>query len=160
VTDAELKSHAQHAGCASAYAIKAAAVNTGEKVCTFIDQKTMYGGKHLVPGDTVFLFESENEGGRGLVARGVVARAQATPRKLGVERQTPRVSVELALNGLAQRPLGRTQLRLFNAWDDGQPQTELNFKLYRQGTNKIVGLSASTAAFLNGYFAAWRSSRG
>lgn len=35
-------------------------------------QKTMYGGKHIGKGDTVFVFESENEGGTGLVAKGVV----------------------------------------------------------------------------------------
>jgi len=33
-----------------------------------------------------------------------------------------------------------------------QPQTELNFKFYRQATNKIVGLSNETAEFLGKYF--------
>ena len=49
---------------------------------------------------------------------------------------------------LATRPLGRADLKPFNNWTDGQPQTELNFKLYRQATNKIVGLSEEAAAFL------------
>jgi len=38
-------------------------------------------------------------------------------------------------------------------WDDGRPETELNFKFYRQATNKIVGLSDPAAAFLRGFFA-------
>jgi hypothetical protein len=37
-------------------------------------------------------------------------------------------------------------------WKDGKPETELNFKFYRQATNKIVGLSDETAAFLSGFF--------
>jgi hypothetical protein len=36
--------------------------------------------------------------------------------------------------------------------DDGRPETELNFKFYRQATNKIVGLSDSAAAFLARFF--------
>ena len=53
----------------------------------------MYGGKHIAEGDTVFVFASENEGGQGLVAGGVVTSAEATPKKRGIARQTPRVSV-------------------------------------------------------------------
>lgn len=34
---------------------------------------------------------------------------------------------------------------------DGRPETELNFKLYRQATNKIAGISEQTAAFLRGF---------
>lgn len=30
--------------------------------------KTMYGGKNIAKGDAVFIFASENEGGRGLLA--------------------------------------------------------------------------------------------
>jgi hypothetical protein len=30
--------------------------------------------------------------------------------------------------------------------------TELNFKFYRQATNKIIGLSESTAAYLRSFF--------
>jgi ribosomal protein L24 len=40
----------------------------------------MYGGKRIAKGDTVFVFASENEGGQGLVARGIVTSAQATPK--------------------------------------------------------------------------------
>ena len=52
----------------------------------------------------------------------------------------------------AARLVGRAELTPFNNWDDGRPETELNFKYYRQATNKIVGLSDDTAAFLNGFF--------
>lgn len=37
-------------------------------------------------------------------------------------------------------------------WHDGQAGTELNFKFYRQATNKIGGISAEAAAFLGQFF--------
>src|SRR5262245_18903043 len=101
----------------------------------------MYGGKRIAVGDTVFIFASENEGGKGLIARGVVTSAAAVARKRGVERQTPRVSIAVKRTALAKRPLGRAELKRFAEWKDGRAETELNFKFYRQATNKIVGLS-------------------
>jgi hypothetical protein len=112
----------------------------------------MYGGKKITKGDAVFVFASENEGGRGLIARGIVLSAVAIAKKLGIARQTPRVSVSIERTALAKRPLGRTELRHLTDWTDGHPGTELNFKLYRQATNKIVGLSDEAAAFLDTFF--------
>lgn len=108
----------------------------------------MYGGKRIAKGDTIYVFASENEGGRGLVARGVVMSAEAVARKRGVARQTPRVSITVKRTALAKTPLGRAELKRFSHWNDGRPETELNFKFYRQATNKIVGLSEQAAAFL------------
>ena len=88
------------------FAIKAEVSDPGAKAFAFSEQKTMYGGKHIAGGDTIFVFASENEGGSGLIARGV----------------------------------------------DGRPETELNFKFYRQATNKIAGISDEAAAFLRGFF--------
>jgi hypothetical protein len=135
-----------------AFAIKAEVRDPRAKTFTFAAQKTMYGGKHIAEGDTVFVFASENEGGRGLVARGVVTFVEAVAKKRGVARQTPRVSVSVKRTALAKRPLGRGELKQFTDWNDGQPGTELNFKFYRQATNKIVGISADAAAFLSGFF--------
>ncbi|MDQ0464000.1 hypothetical protein QO010_001771 [Caulobacter ginsengisoli] len=135
-----------------AYAIKAEIADSGAETFVFTAQKTMYGGKRIAVGDTVFLFASETKGGQGLVARGVVTAAEAIPLKPGVERQTPRVSIAVNRTALASRPLGRRELKAFADWQDGRPQTELNFKFYRQATNKIVGLSEPAAAFLAGYF--------
>ena len=134
------------------FAIKAAISDPGAKRFAFREQKTMYGGKKIARGDTVFVFASENAGGSGLVARGIVVSIEATPRKPGVDRQTPRVSITLRRTALARRALGRNELKRFSAWNDGRPETELNFKLYRQATNKIAGISAETAAFLNRFF--------
>jgi hypothetical protein len=134
------------------YVIKAEVVEPRARTFTFTAHKTMYGGKLIVEGDTAFVFASENEGGRGLIARGIVTHAAAIPKRRGVVRQTPRVSVTIRRTALAKKPLGRRELRHLTDWNDGQPGTELNFKLYRQATNKIVGISASAASFLGKCF--------
>ncbi len=107
------------------FAIKAHVGDPKAKTFDFVAQKTMYGGKHVTEGDTVFVLASENEGGQGLSIR---------------------------RTALARRPLGRRELRHLTDWNDGEPGTELNFKFYRQATNKIVGLSDSAAAFLASFF--------
>ena len=139
-------------GGAKAFAIKAEVRDPRAETFEFAAQKTMYGGKHIATGDTAFVFASENEGGDDLVARGVVISAEAIAKTPGVERQTPRVSVTVRRTALAQRPLGRRELRKMRDWDDGRPDTELDFKLYRQATNKIAGISDDAAAFLAEFF--------
>ncbi|MEO7852452.1 MAG: hypothetical protein ABIR94_09410 [Rubrivivax sp.] len=74
------------------------------------------------------------------------------PPRPAIERQTPRVTVRRT--ALTKRQLGPNEQRPFSDWADGRPQTELNFKLYRQATNKIVGLSAEAGAFLVRFFKA------
>jgi hypothetical protein len=135
-----------------AFAIKAEVVDRRARAFTFIAHKTMYGGKLIAEGDTVFVFASETQGGEGLIARGIVTRAEAIAKKRGIARQTPRVSVTIRRTALAKRPLGRRELKHLTDWKDGQPGTELNFKFYRQATNKIVGISDKAAAFLGKCF--------
>src|SRR5277367_5060309 len=132
-----------------AFAIKTEIRDVRAKAFAFAAQKTMYRGKHIARGDPVFIFASENEGGRGLIARGVVTSAEAVAKKGGVARQTPRVSVAVKRTALAKKPLGRSELKQFTDWNNGQPETELNFKFYRQATNKIVGISDEASAFLD-----------
>jgi len=134
------------------FVIKAEVSDPQTKTFAFSAQKTMYGGKHIAKGDTIFVFASENEGGRGLIASGVVTSAKAIEKKHGIARQTPRVSVTIRRTALAERRLGRSELKLFSDWNDGRPETELNFKFYRQATNKIAGISDEAAAFLRGLF--------
>jgi hypothetical protein len=134
------------------FAIKAAIADLAAETFAFRAQKTMYGGKHIAKGDTIFVFASENEDGPGLIARGVVTSVEAIPKKAGIARQTPRVSITVSRTGLAKRRLGRSELKRFCEWNDGRPETELNFKFYRQATNKVIGISDETAAFLRRFF--------
>jgi hypothetical protein len=135
-----------------AFAIKATIEEPPAGLLVFPAQKTMYGGRRLAEDDAIFLFASENSGGRGLIAKGVVTAAAAVPRKPGVERQTPRVDLTIEVIAPALRSLGRAELKPFDRWDDGRPETELNFKFYRQATDKIVGLTDGAAAFLGSFF--------
>ena len=134
------------------FAIKAEVSDPRAKTFAFSAQKTMYGGKNIAKGDTIFVFASENEGGPGLIASGVVTSAKAIPKKRGIARQTPRVSIVVTRTALAKRHLGRSELKIFSDWNDGRPETELNFKFYRQATNKIVGISDEAAVFLRRFF--------
>ena len=112
----------------------------------------MYDGKYITTGGVIFVFASENEGGSGLIARGIVTSAEATPKKPGIARLMPRVSINIKRTALATGRLGRSEHKLFSNWDDRQPQSELNFTFYRQATNKIVGISDEAGAFLLGFF--------
>jgi hypothetical protein len=134
------------------FAIKAEVGDPLAGTLAFSEQKTMYGGKSIASGDRIFVFASENEGGAGLVATGIVTSAHPTPGKPGITRQTPRVSIVIRRTATPKRPLGRNELKAFSRWDDGRPETELNFKFYRQATNKIVGISDNAAAFLRRFF--------
>ncbi len=136
----------------SVYAIKAAGINSRQVEQCFLHQKTMYGGKKIAAGDEIFVFASENNGRSGLVAKGTVVSAEPVPERVDTERVTPRVSIVVRITHWAERPAGRRELRDFRDWRDGRPETELNFKCYRQATNKIAGISASAAAFLDTCF--------
>ena len=134
------------------FAIKTDVRDPRARIFALPAQKAMYGGNKVGKGDTIFVFASDNEGGPGLIATGVVTSSKLIAKKRGIARQTPRVSVTIRRTALAKRHLGRNDLRPFSNWNDGRPETELNFKLYRQATNKIAGISENAAGFLRGLF--------
>lgn len=136
------------------YVIKVALSEANAPLFSFRAQKTMYGGKGIRAGDEIFIFASENEGGQGLIARGVVTAVVpvSVKRKDPKTRVTPRVSIDVRRVAKAKRRLGRVELKSFTDWDDGRPETELCFKFYRQATNKIAGISADAAVFLRQFF--------
>jgi hypothetical protein len=57
------------------FAIKAGVSDPRGKAFAFSKQKTMYGGRSIAKGDLIFVFASENEGGPGLVASGIITSA-------------------------------------------------------------------------------------
>ena len=134
------------------FAIKAEVRDLRTGTFAFDAQKTMYGGKRIGKGDTIFVFASENEGGPGLIASGIVTSAKAISKERGIPRQTPRVSITVRRIAVAKQRLGRSELKPFSTWSDGRPETELNFKFYRQATNKIAGISEEAVTFLGGFF--------
>ena len=134
------------------FAIKAEVSNPSAETFRFSAVKTMYRGKRIAEGDTIFIFASENEGGSGLIACGMVSSAEAIAKEPGIIRQTPRLSLTIRRTALAKRRLGRSELKRFSDWNDGRPETELNFKFYRQATDKLIGISDEAAVFLRGFF--------
>src|SRR5438034_10135469 len=102
------------------FAIKTEVSDPQAKTFAFKAQKTMYGGKQIARGDTVFIFASENEGGQGLISRGVVTSAEAVPKKHGILRQTPRVGITIRRTALAKRRLRRSELNSFKNWAAGR----------------------------------------
>jgi hypothetical protein len=126
------------------FVVKAALQLAASAELLSFDEKTMYRGKDIGIDGEIFIFASENQGGHGLCAKGVVT---AVARGPGI-----RVHIEVKLVAAARRSLGRAELKPFRELDDGQPQTEIARKLYRQATNKIAGISDEAAVFLRGYF--------
>src|SRR5262245_31928045 len=104
------------------FAIKAEVRDVRAETLAFSAQKTMYGGKDIAKGDTIFVFASENEGEPGLCAKGVVTSAKAIAKRRGVARQTPRVSITIRRTALAKRRLGRSELKRFSDWNGGRPE--------------------------------------
>ena len=136
----------------ASYAVKAEIADPRAKTFSFVRLKTMYGGRRIAAGDEVFVFASETQGGKGLIARGVATGVEAAKKPRGVERWTPRVSIEVKRIALAKRPLGREQLKAWRGRNDGSAQAELDFKFYRQATNKIGGISDNAADFVRRCF--------
>ena len=101
-------------GGSRSFVIKVEVDDPRAETFAFSEQKTMYGGKRVAKDDAIFVFASENEGGPGLIASGVVTSARAIARKRGIARQTPRVSITIRRTRLAKRPLGRSELRMFS----------------------------------------------
>src|SRR5690606_11113694 len=100
------------------FAIKAAVADPKAGLFAFDEQKTMYRGKRIAEGDALFIFASENEGGADLVAMGIVTSASVLPRRPGIARLTPRVSIVVSLVALTRRRLGRAVLRPHSNRDD------------------------------------------
>ena len=61
-----------------AYAIKAEIADPKARTLTFTAYKTMYGGKRIAAGDTVFVFASETQGGQASSR----AASSLTPKRL------------------------------------------------------------------------------
>ena len=96
-----------------AFAIKAEVCDPRAKTFVFTGTKDDVGGKHIVEGDTVFVFASENEGGQRLISRGVVTSAEAIAKKRGIARQTPRVSLSIRCTAL-QAVVGQERTQTFH----------------------------------------------
>ena len=115
------------------FAIKAERPDRRARRLTFSAQKTMYGGKTISAGDTIFVFASETQGGRWLFARGVVVSARPDRPRPGLVRQTPRVSIVVRRTALPRRALGRAQLKQFSVWGGREAGNRAQFQVLPAG---------------------------
>lgn len=122
---------------------------SADGVVDFPAQKTMYGGRNIAAGDTVFLFVRGRDGA-ALTARATVLTAEAVPPTPDLDRQTPRVSVTLRLEARPVHSLNRAEVARLAPTDPAVE--ELRFKFFRQATPKIGAVSDALAACLQGYF--------
>jgi hypothetical protein len=83
------------------FAIKTEISDPLRETFAFNAQKTMYGGKYIAQGDTIFVFASENEGGAGLIVSGVVTSPKRSQKNAGLPDKR-RASASL-LNALRWR---------------------------------------------------------
>ena len=126
------------------FVVKSAPVLVSNGARWSFDEKTMYRGKAIRVGDPIFVFASDHQGGRGLVARGIVTAVS--------QGRGNRVAIGVRRTAIAQRPLGRSELAAFRERRDDSPQTEIARKLYRQATNKIAGITDQAARFIGTHF--------
>jgi hypothetical protein len=126
------------------FVVKAALGSEARTELFSFNERTMYRGKDIRVYDEIFVFSSENQGGNGLCAKGVVTSVDRGPGN--------RLTMEVRPVATARRNLGRRELKPFRDLDDNQPQTEIARKLYRQATNKIAHVSEEAAAFLSTHF--------
>ena len=115
------------------FAIKAEVSDPWVERFAFSAQKTMYGGKHIAKGDTIFVFASENEGGPGLIASGVVTSAKAIAKKRGIARQTPRVSITIRRTALGKRRLGAERAQSFLRLERRSSRDRAQFQILSSG---------------------------
>ena len=122
---------------------------SAEGVVDFPAQKTMYGGRKIAAGDTVFVFVRGRDGA-ALTAKATVLTARQDPPLPNLARQTPRVGVTLRIEAQALRPLSRTEVARLGTGDPAVE--ELRFRFFRQATPKIGAVSDALAAFLESCF--------
>jgi hypothetical protein len=122
-----------------AFAIKAEVRDPRAKTFAFAAQKTMYGGKRIAKGDTIFVFASENEGGHGLIAKGALTRAEAIVKRRDVTRQTlcqPALRKRGARRGTTD---GRKRTRISSS--TGRRRTRwLGFGRWRRNSHRSLSL--------------------
>lgn len=133
-----------------AFVIKEEVNEPRTKTFVFAAAATMYGGRHIAVGDTVYVFASESEGGQGLVARGVDGRGGDSKGA----RHCPSDAVRQRrdqTHGARQAPARTKRPQALQGLEGRPAPNRADFKSYRLATNKIGGISDEAAAFLDGF---------
>lgn len=104
-----------------------------------------YGHVSLAPGDRVFLWWSEAQGGAGLVGHGICQSATSLPGLLAAEVE-PELISDLGFG------FGRDRLQPYRDAAGNAPEATLAKMLYKHALNKVVQITPVEEAFLDGSF--------
>lgn len=104
-----------------------------------------YRGAQPTSGDRVFLWWTEDRGGRGLSG---VGRCLSVHHTQGLVQAT----VELIALHESGVGFGKAQVAPFRDVESDRPEATLSKKLFRQAHNKVVALTPDEEAFLDSYF--------
>ena len=118
------------------------AANVGDTIR--IAERPMYGGKDIGPGDVVFLWASETQGGRGLWARGTVLKSEVHQPQLRIDVRVDQM--------VTSGHLGLEQIAPHRDSTENTPIVGLARKLYKHAHNKIAGATNGEADLMMGYF--------
>jgi hypothetical protein len=108
-----------------------------------IDERAMYNGKSISPGDRIFIWTSETSGGRGLIAAG---------RVTSLTINGSRVAAEVLVEATVKRQIGLNEISPYRDVEDSSPESEIARLLYRQAHNKVAELGETSSEFLEGHF--------
>lgn len=108
-----------------------------------IDERAMYGGNSISPGDRIFIWTSETSGGRGLTAAGRVS---------SVTFNGSRVAAEVLVEATVRRQIGLNEISPYRDVEEVSPESEIARLLYRQAHNKVAALDEPSREFLEGHF--------
>lgn len=98
-----------------------------------------YGAVVIAPGDRVFRWWSETQGGRGLAGYGICMSAQPVGAFW-------RAEIEAVTNRTIG--FGKAALAPFRDAPVPRPEATLSAKLYRHSLNKVVQITPAEEAFL------------
>lgn len=126
------------------YIVKTLPVAVSRGDIVRLEERPMYGGRDIAPGERIYLWFSEQQGGFGLFGNGSVLRLLEAGARVGLDVRIDNVAVA--------RCFGVAEISPYRDLADGSAVAGLSSKLYRHSHNKIASLTASEACFLDQYF--------
>jgi hypothetical protein len=115
------------------FAVKAEVSDSCAETFAFSAQKTMYGGKHIAKGNTIFVFASENEGGAGLIASGVVTSAKAIAKKKRDRPANPACEHHHQTHRVCEAAPGAPRAQTFFRLERRSPRDRAQFQILSSG---------------------------
>lgn len=128
------------------YIVKTAPLRAEPGDTVSVTERPFYGGREIRPGDEVFLWFSETQGGSGLAWRG--RAGTVAPHRDGRRAE---IAIRLETRAL-ENAIGKAELEPLRNVRDGSAAAGLARKLYYHAHNKVASLTDEEAELLRGFF--------